>query len=123
MNCAICGNAYRSKATLVYVAEGGALVRKRACPTCVGRGIMVVPSDAATRCKCGGMAMTCGLCVSKKELAAKKGGADANKLAKTLDGMASAYKDQPAEPADPDYTDGYVAGMEAAATYLRSGRW
>lgn len=123
MNCGICGNAYRSKATLVYVADGGTLVRKRACPTCVGRGIVVVPSEAAGRCKCGSVATTCGLCVSKKELAARKGGADATKLAKQLDNLARAYKEQPSMTVDPEYTDGYLAGMEAAATFLRSGRY
>jgi len=119
--CPGCGAHGFRKGTLVYVADSnGTVVRKRVCPKCVGRTVVVLPAQA-TMCACGkGFAVRCEACVDKVADRTKKGAANATELAEQLLKRASAYQ---STGGPLDYADGLQQGMESAARFLQSGRW
>lgn len=126
MICGVCTNTCRTT-QLLYVSEKGKLTRKRACSTCVRQSISIFAAESAARCKCGAPAIICGTCVSKKETAAKKGGADVTPIVKRLKAMTISPTNRKAEEVLGSHewctADGVLEGLESAIALLQSGRW
>lgn len=126
MNCGICNKGYRV-GTIVHVKDGsGTLVRKRACTTCAGDAILLYVTPQATRCKCGEPATTCGVCVSIREVTAKKGGADASAIIARLKGLVAGYQagvDGSQIGQERLLLGARIEGIETAIQLLDSGRW
>jgi hypothetical protein len=102
----------------------GRVKSTRVCPSCAGNAIKILPIGV-DRCNCGAPARVCGTCASERELRAKT--ADVTQLAAHLQRHASAYRFGENAPesksAAQDYAEGFKAGLESAAAFLRSGRW
>lgn len=126
MKCGICGSGCR-KTTLVYVKSGSILERKRAGQCCAGDAIQLVMTTMTRRCKCGGLATQCHLCGSKKELAARKDGAEIKAIIKRFKVIQLARKSSAGAetPGSPEYCSsiGEADGLQAAIDVLESGRW
>lgn len=67
--CAVCGQAMR-KGSRVYVPskdQPRKLVSVLACRTCASTAVRLLAGQMATRCKCGGLATVCWVCVDSGE--------------------------------------------------------
>lgn len=119
MKCGTCGGAAR-KTALVYVKEGNRLAMKRACSTCQAEAVPLLMKVAQEPCKCGKRAITCGHCVDRKVLAAKRDTTGTKEIAAKLRSLAEAYK-RTEQDLHPDYIKGVLETYENAADLV--ARW
>ena len=126
--CKACGGqARKGSGGIASVLVDGKVVSGRVCGTCLGKAVVLVVAPVAP-CGCGGKASKCSACVAKVVDGAKRGAADAKKLAKALRDRAKAYamarKGKPVLIEHEDgFADGLEAGLDQAANFLEKGAW
>jgi hypothetical protein len=124
--CGVCRKSYRGAGRRVVTADGS----KIACPSCVGRAFLVVPSDSFAPCtSCGKQASLCLVCADGRAIVEKasvfeeavlvlKGRIRPTEIRLKHDvrtGLTT--NDQHARD------EGYVEGVEMAISTLRAGRF
>jgi hypothetical protein len=118
VKCGVCGNQYR-KGTTVYANIRGKLRPHRVCPGCAGKAISILPTEAATRCSCGGVATTCGRCADRR---ASKPDLAARRIAAKLRSLAKAYRDTFAKTQAEEHDErGRAVGLDQAADIVERG--
>lgn len=121
--CKRCGKSYRV-GHVVFVSQGGGLVRAHVCGTCADKATPVLMAEAANVCACGEPATTCGKCLDKKVDAAARG-SGLKKAVRAIRKIARAYETPPDVPGSPEYCSemGRHDGLIQAADILEKGNW
>ncbi len=121
--CRCCGRSFRKGAAVMMCDRTNPkkLVGAIVCPTCAGTAVTILPALPVNKCKCGSDAGICHQCSALETDKARRGAADAKKLAKALRLRAKAYERTATK--DDDTTAGIIVGLEQAADYLEKGNW
>ncbi len=129
--CKVCRHDYRGAGRIVVTADG----RKVACPSCVERAFLVIPTDSFAPCSsCGKAASLCEVCSRGRNITDKARAMEDAALVllgRVKPVQIRVKKDghrfdgaPDARPRDEHFYDrGYVDGIEMTIATLRTGRF